>query len=715
MADPGQDAFLLLLKKSGNRLHRRCRYLPRRVFIIILRETCIPECFTTTAMRSIFILAALLATITVTAQNNDRPVSVLNAVTISGIQKQTYRHTPFNIAVLPLQQLRSTSFLSLSDALSKIPGISQLTTGPGISKPVIRGLYGNRIQVIMLGLRFDNQQWQDEHGLGVTVAGIDHIEVIKGPASVLYGTDAAGGVIRVAEEKILPAGSASSDCSASIFSNTVGFSLNAGTRKNTGKKNWRIRISADNHADYSDGNNKRILNSRFAVYNVKTALGFSGKKWTQQYNFFSSFGRYGFITRDNTDKKIPDARLSRKFDGPNHTVFFNMLSSENSRNFKNSRLEINTGIHSNLRMENEGGNHVSLNMLITAFSSNIKWYKPITGQTELILANQSHYQWSTNYGSRVIIPDAHLFETSLSVYLKKKWRRADIEMGISAGDIHTRSLRTINMDYTSGAIYPFSKWQPSLNGNAGISINTPTGWNFKFNTSTGYRAPNLAELSSNGLHEGSSRYEIGNPHMKTEQNLNTELTINYESRWIDIYASSYLNLFMNYIYLAPAGTQLYGFDIYRFLQGSAKLYGGELSAYLKPAKKWTVTASYSRVTGKLGSGKMLPFIPADKLTNDIIVSFCEALSFKTGTDIFFAQHRPGDFETPSPGYWLLHSSLVCRLSGKKQPVTLSIAGDNLLNTTYFDHLSRFKYFNICNTGRNLMITLSVPLNKKTTT
>lgn len=651
-------------------------------------------------------------TITVTAQNNDRPVSILNAITISGIKKQAFRHTPFNIAVLPLQQLRSASFLSLSDALSKIPGISQLTTGTGIAKPVIRGLYGNRIQVIMLGLRFDNQQWQDEHGLGVTVAGIDHIEVIKGPASVLYGTDAIGGVIRVAEEKILPADSTSSDCSASIFSNTAGFSVNAGSRITSEKKNWRIRVSADNHADYSDGNSKRILNSRFAVYNAKATLGLAGKKWMKQYNLFSSFGRYGFITKDNADRKTPDKRLSRKFDGPNHTVFFNMLSSENTRNFRNSRLEINAGIHSNLRMENEEGNRVGLNMLLTDFSNSIKWYRPFAEKTELILASHSQYQLSTNYGSRVIIPDAHLFETSLSVYLKKKWQWADIEMGISAGDIHIRSRKTMNMDYTSGAIYPFSKWQPSVNGNAGISINTPHGWNFKFNASTGYRAPNLAELSSNGLHEGSFRYEIGNPKMKTEQNLNTELSINYESRWIDIYAASFLNLFLNYIYLAPAGTQLYGFDTYRFLQGAAKLYGGELTVYVKPVPKWTITASYSRVTGKLGSGKMLPFIPADKLTNDIIIRCCRTFSFKTGADIFFAQRKPGDFETPSPGYWLLHSSLVCRLAGKKQAATLSIAGDNLLNTTYYDHLSRFKYFNIYNAGRNIMVTLSVPLNNK---
>lgn len=656
-------------------------------------------------------LAALIFTLPAMAQNAAGSASVLNTVTVMGIKKQTARHSPFNIESLSLNQLQSGVHFSMADALAKLPGISQLSTGNGISKPVIRGLYGNRIQVVMLGLRFDNQQWQDEHGLGLGTAGIDHIEILKGPYSLLYGPDAVGGVIRVIEEKKAPADSMQSDISTALFSNTAGFSADAGMKKNTGTRNWRVRVSADSHADYNDGNNKRILNSRFASYNAKISLGFNRKKWNSLYNFYSSFGRFGFITKDNTDKKTVDARLSRKFDGPNHTVFFTILSSENTRVLQNSRLEINGGIHSNLRMENEGGNHVSLNMLLTTFTYSVKWFTPVNEHTELVLGNESQYQLNTNYGSRVIVPDARVIESSLTAYLKKKWQWLDLETGISVSNINISTSKTLNMDYSSGAIYPFSKWRPAVNGNAGIAVNTLSNWNFKLNASTGYRAPNLAELSSNGLHEGTFRYETGNPDMKTEQNLHTEININYESRWLDFYLAAYLNLFHNYIYLSPSGTQLYGFDIYHFLQGNARLYGGEISLHIKPSKKLAIESAFSTVTGKLEQDRFLPFIPADKLTTDLIFKFDKRVSWRTGADFVFPQQHPGDFETPTNQYWLLHSSLIYLLSTRKKYIRLSIAGENLLNSAYYDHLSRFKYYSIYNTGRNIMISCSVPLGK----
>jgi len=599
----------------------------------------------------------------------------------------------------------------LIDELAKLPGISQLSTGNGISKPVIRGLYGNRIQVVMLGLRFDNQQWQDEHGLGLSIAGIDHVEVLKGPSSILYGTDAVAGVIRVVEEKPAPADSVQSDIGLSTFSNTAGLSVNAGIKKNAGAKKWRVRLSADSHGDYSDGNGKRILNSRFATYNLKVSLGFSGKKWFSQNNFYSSFGRFGFITKDNTGKKLADARISRNFDGPNHTVFFNVLSTENTRILRNGKLEINGGLHSNLRMENEAGNHVSLNMLLTSATYAIRWYKPVNPHTELILGNESQYQVTSNYGSRVIVPNATTFESLLAAYLKKKLHGLDMETGISAGNIHTSARHTLNMDYSSGAIYPFASWRPSLNGSAGIAFNPTGSWNIKLNASTGYRAPNLAELSANGLHEGTLRYEIGDPLMKNEQNLNTELNINYESRWLDFYAAAWLNQFKNFIYLAPTGTQLYGFDIYRFLQANASLYGAELSIHLRPFKSVMFESSYSTVTGKLYNDKMLPFIPADKLTGDVHLSINKKINWTTGAVLVFAQQQPADFETATPGYWLLHSSLVCQLSHRGKNILITIAADNLLNKTYYDHLSRFKYFGIYNTGRNVMLSIAVPLNR----
>ena len=644
---------------------------------------------------------------TTVAQNSDS-ISVLNGVTVTGIKKQTLRHTPFNVSILSMHQMQRDVNFSVSDALAKIPGVSQITTGNGISKPVIRGLYGNRIQTVLLGLRFDNQQWQDEHGLGLSIFGIDHIEVLKGPSSLLYGTEAMGGIIKIVEENIPEQHTKASDLNVSLFSNTLGFSVNGGIKKNTGKRIWGFRIGADNHADYNDGNNHRILNSRFESYNIKAMLGYVHRRWVNQNHFYSSFSRFGFIMNDNSDRKPVDSRISRKLDGPFHAVLFNILSSENTLQLQHSKLDLNGGIHSNLRMENEGGNHISLNMLLNTFSYNAKWYKNI-GNMEFVFGNETQYQVNTNYGSRVIIPDAKLFESVLSVYLKKKWKLVDLETGLSLSERNISTKYTQNMDYSSGTIFPFKEWYTSVNGNAGMSVNTGN-WNLKLNASTGYRSPNLAELSSNGLHEGTFRYEVGNPAMKAEQNLNTEININYESSKVDFYSAVYLNLFRNYIYLSPTGTQLYGFDIYRFLQGNARLYGSEFSLHIKPSSKIAVESSFSTVTGKLALG-YLPFIPADKVVTDVVLIPNSKISCRIGADFVSSQIHTGEFESATDGYWLLHTSILWIMHCRKNECRLTISGDNLLNKTYYDHLSRFKYFGIYNMGRSLIATLSIPFNK----
>jgi iron complex outermembrane receptor protein len=237
--------------------------------------------------------------------------------------------------------------------------------------------------------------------------------------------------------------------------------------------------------------------------------------------------------------------------------------------------------------------------------------------------------------------------------------------------------------------------------------------NIKLNASTGYRSANLAELSSNGLHEGTNRFEIGNPQMKSEHNLNTEINLNYESRYFDFYSAAYLNMFKDYIYLAPTGTQYFGFDIYRFLQGDARLSGVELSMDLKPTQYLNLKSSFSSVTGKLDSGKHLPFIPANKLVMDVVVKPNPSTSCQIGGDFISAQNHPGDFETSTPSYWLLHASVGWTIHANKKDLRLNIAGDNLLNKTYYDHLSRFKNYGIYNMGINIYASIAIPLNNST--
>lgn len=648
---------------------------------------------------------------------NDTLTHRLQEVVVTGVKSDALRNTPFNVTTLSETTMRRSAHFHIADALSRLPGVQQFSTGAGISKPVIRGLYGNRIETLVLGIRFDNQQWQDEHGLGLSAIGIDRIEVLKGPSSLLYGTEAMGGVINIIEEKKAEVNTRVAEYNAAYFSATRGASLNVGLKANNGRYNWRVRAGMDSHADYTDGAGNRVLNSRFESYNLKASLGFDRKKWTNQNHFYTSFSRFGFVMQDNQDRKPLDGRWSRTMDGPNHAVYFAVLASENTFTRPNGTLRFNGGFHTNLRLENEGGNRVSLNMLLNTLTYNLRRYLNFGPHVELILGNEAQVQTNRNYGARTIIPDANMLESSVMGYLKVKNERWRLESGLSLGGRYIKTFETGTINTPDAEILPFSRALFAANGNVGVSFNPAPKWNLKANASTGYRSPNLAELSSNGLHEGTFRWEVGDVHLKNEQNFNTELNVNYETSKLNVYLSVFNNYFQNYIYLTPTGAQYYGFDIYRFMQKNANLYGGELSIQARPISYLGINADFSTVTGKLTSGGYLPFIPANRLNGEIVGYYniskkLEQSFVKIGFTYAFPQRTPGQFESGTPDYLLLNAGVGTTLSIGGQRFTFVINAQNLLNNPYFDHLSRFKYFGILNVGQNIYFSISVPVSSK---
>ena len=645
---------------------------------------------------------------------------ILKEVVVSGLKVTRPDETPINISSLSVKKMHANGSLNISDALAKLPGISQVNTGPGISKPVIRGLYGNRITAVLSGLRFDNQQWQDEHGMGLNDMGIDRVEIIKGPVALLYGSEAIGGIINIIEEAPAAPGTKTGELNTRLFSNTYGLYTEVGFKGAAEKHNWRIRAGINSNADYADGKNNRILNSRFGGYYLKGSLGFTKKNWTSYNNYNASLDNFGFITIDNQTSKKPDGRLSRSMDGPHHTVLLNVLSSQNTFRLSSSTIKLNAGLQSNLRMEDEGGNSISLKMLLSTFLYNLQWIKPLNATTELIFGNQSIAENNTNYGSRKIIPDADMLESGASVFLKKTFNKIILETGtgLAVRNIHT--FITPGVNTSAREIQPFNKTKPSLNGAVGFSFNQDEHLNMKVNFGTGFRSGNLAELSSNGLHEGTLRWEVGDPNLKIEQNINSETSLNYNGDDVSFSVAAFYNHFTNYIFLMGTGVQYLGFDVFRFRQSNADLYGGEISFGIHPSQaKWVKYRSdFSTVTGKLSSGNYLPFIPANKLHNEVVFSFdknknISPLSITISADNVFAQKHPAQFETTTAAYTLINAGASLELHKTERDITLSITANNILNKNYYDHLSRFKEYSIHNIGRNISININYPFNLKT--
>lgn len=642
----------------------------------------------------------------------------LEAITVTAFKEEPARETSLNIIPLRIDSLTRNGTLNLTELLARSPGVGNLSTGVAIAKPVIRGLYGNRILVLLAGLKFDNQQWQEEHGLGLSDIGLSNIELIKGPMSILYGTEAIGGIVNLVEELPPPRYEKVSDFSVKFNSNTLGGLMQAGYKVNHGKSWYRIRLGLENNADYSDGNNNRVLNSRFDGYYLKTTYGFERKKWVSTNYFSSSFNRYGFIFNDIYTFITPDARWSRKLDvNPAHLVLLNIFSSDNKVYLSpNSKLTVNAGIQSNERMENEGGGAISLNMHLLTFQYLVKWEKTINKKHRIIVSNLGSLEDNTNFGARKIVPDAHMQESNLAIYYETNLReKLILENGIGFGEKWIKTYFTASVNGPDKEVQPFNKFSPYYNLFSGLSFNPEGKVNLKFNIATGVRIPNLAELSSNGLHEGIFTYEIGSPALKNEQNVALNFIINVDFEKLSLYITPFYNHFFNYVYLAPTTESWYGFPVFRYKQQDADQAGLEATADYSLTPGIRLSTSFSGMMSKTADRNNTPYIPANKISPDIHWTLpckhLQHLAVYLNADYCFSQYNTFPGELGTPDYFLLNAGFSGSFSRQKQAFEFSVAGNNLLNTAYYDHLSRFKNYGLLNIGRNISVMLKVKLNQ----
>lgn len=643
---------------------------------------------------------------------------VLNEVVVSSYKADESRLSSLHIEPIRLNEIEQYGSFSLTDALTRLPGISQLSTGVGISKPVIRGLYGNRILVLFSGLRFDNQQWQDEHGMGLSDVGISRTEIIKGPLSVLYGTDAMGGVINIIEETPPKVETNETDARLSFNSNTLGGTVQVGTKSNFGKNWFRLRMAASNHADYSDGNGDRVLNTRFNGYYLKGTSGFAKKNWSSENSYYFSYTKSGFVFNDESGFGEPDARWNRSMNGPHHLVMLNMFSSDNQLNLSNSELRINAGAQSNLRSEDEGGGELSLKMHLLTGQYLLKWSKNLNKDVFLAVANNSSIESNRNYGRRKIVPDANTLESTLSIYLEHSMDEFRLEYGAGVGFRNIKTTLTPTVNSAEKEIDPFQQLRTFSNGMVGLSYLPSEKWNLKMNVATGVRAPNLAELSSNGLHEGIYTYEIGDPDLDNEQNLNVDLGLDYSVDDVQFNVSGFYNRFFGYIYLEPTDEEWFGFPIYRFRQHDSAIYGGEASFSLTPqfAEDFRFSASYSGLIGRLDEGNYLPYMPAQKVKPEIRFDreFNDGRTFYwfVNSDIVFRKKYLNSEEDGTPSYTLVNAGFGTEWRRGNTLFNLNLVGKNLLNESYYDHLSRIKNFGLLNIGRNISMTLKLTFTNR---
>ena len=595
-----------------------------------------------------------------------------------------------------ISDLKAQGAINLSEGISNIAGVQSVSTGLSIGKPVIRGLSSNRVLVYTQGVRLENQQFGDEHGLGLNDNGIESVEVIKGPASLLYGSDALGGVLYFNPERFALENTSSADASYNYFSNTQGFNTNAGLKSSGEKFKFIFRGGVAEHSDYKT-KSYRVTNSRFKEQDFKAALGYQGSKFKTELRYNINNLKPGIpeeIGMQSTNK----TPLSPYQEVTNH-----VFSSKSVVFFNGSSLDVNLGFLYNDRKEFEEAVDPALHMKLKTFNYDVKYNLPELGKLQTIVGVQGMNQTNTNYGEESLIPNATTNDIGILAMSHIHFEKADVQIGARFDNRTIDVLNDINPNFNS------------FNGALGIKTDIADNLTARLNLATGFRAPNLAELTSNGVHEGTNRYEIGNPDLTNEQNFQTDLALEYKNDHIELFANAFYNKVNNYIYLSPNGTIIENSPAYDYLQADANLYGGEFGLHFHPHPlDWLhFESSFETVTGKLKNDEYLPLIPANTLNNTIRIEYHKGWINEGYTFIklstIFDQNNVSTFETSTFGYNLLSAGAGGKIKMFDRELSITISGNNLTDKEFINHLSRLKSEGIYNIGRNITVGLTYTL------
>jgi iron complex outermembrane recepter protein len=644
----------------------------------------------------------------------------MEAVIISTPFHQLQRDNIMKVERISTESLITTGALNLSQAISNIPGVSTISTGSGIGKPVIRGLSSNRVLTYAQGVRLENQQFGDEHGLGINGAGIESIEVIKGPASLLYGSDALGGVLYINPESFAPTENFEMDASTFYFSNTHGTNNSLGVRSSGKKFKYLLRGTYGSFTDYRTGDATLVTNTRYNEFDLKAGMRFQNSKWksTVRYNY----NRSNIGIPDGIDEQS----TSRKLLSPFQEIDNHILSFDNSIFFNKSSLLIKAGYIFNDRREIENEDTgkqeqmgpsgiLALRLKLNTFNYDIKYNLPEFGKFETIIGVQGLFQKNKNFGQEILIPDANkrdfgIFATS-HYHLEKTDFQAGVRLDLSS--ITSEAARDpLEFNFIPELDRSFISFSAAL----GAKIDFTENFLTRINLASGFRTPNLAELTSNGVHEGTNRYELGNPNLKNEQNIQTDISLEYRDEHFEIIANGFYNTISDYIFISPSNVFIEEDMVFNYVQSDARLYGGELGLHLHPHPlDWLhLKSSFETVTGVLEDGEDLPLIPANTIRNTMRVELKDGKKLKKSFAFItlqntLNQNKVSQFETTTKGYNLLSTGVGSHVIFNKIWLDVGLNITNLTNETYVAHLSRLKTEGIPNPGRSYNLNLKLEL------
>jgi iron complex outermembrane receptor protein len=647
-------------------------------------------------------------------------------------------------SVMSAEQIEKLRGQNLGELLKNVNGITTLNTGPGIAKPVLRGLHSNRLVTLNNGVKQEGQQWGAEHAPEIDPFTVNRAEVIKGAASVEYGPEAIGGAIRLTPREYRTNEGIGGELALQAFSNNrqgVVSGLLEGTHGNTqkGQYSWRtqgsLRKAGDSHApDYVISNTgfEEINGSVAAAYKFKElSVEFFGSVFNTKIGIMraahigSSTDLYRAIASDRPlivksftyDIGKPYQQVWHETQGMRITYKFvtaGRLYFQLSRQL-NSRQEYDLGVSWNPQSQTATRPAYDLTLKTTTIDAAFehKKWRNITGKIGSSFMDQSNY---TDGTQKPIIPN--FVSTTAGIFLFEKWSR-----GRWIAEVGTRAdqrKQTIYVRNSKQEIETQNRVYQSATLLAGGSYAISEHWKISSTLSSAWRPPGINELYSNGLHNGTATYEIGDSNLVPERSYNLDLNLKHQGeKWV-IELSAFHNRIMDFIYqlpVQPPTITLRGtFPTFTFRQTDVVLQGAELSTSYMLHKN-------------IVAGAALSYLHAQDISNDVPLIYMPANRGKLSLQYqrnrlwkaqqFFAEaiwnyvaeqtRVPAniDYLQSPAAYSLFDFNIGFAIPVKKQQIKVSTGAKNMLNVSYRDYLNRFRYFTD-EPGRNFIVRLTIP-------
>lgn len=675
-----------------------------------------------------------MLSITMTESLIETPViDVTGSFNAVDISKSTFSITELNSR--NITKLRSQT---LAETIQNIPGISNISTGPGIGKPVIRGLGSQSVLIVHDGVKHESQSWGDEHGPELSLFDLERIEVLRGPASLIYGADGIGGVINVISKPLMFSGKKH----AIFYGDAVlgGFSGDEQLLGSLGLGVGSKKFGLKGHLGYRNTGNVKTPEGTFLVntpegtkeitggvlsnssskeFQAGANLGVNGSFGNVNLGF-ETFRRELGIHEDPAED--PEATLTQKMNTSQVSIesSFDLSPGFQIKPVFSFQLQDRKEFETKADVESD---NYALYLRLGTFDASLKLDHQLSKCLGGTIGTSFTYQKNETLADEKLIPN--YYANTVGIYLLEKFIIGDLTL--SAGTrLDSKNLNIKETVFeTDSAGIPVKVLNPdminfsSVTGSFGIVYSPVKLLNIYANAGRGWRPPSEFELYVDGVHEGAGRFERGlkslDPYSvpEPEESINIDLGIRLNYKALRIELSAYRNLVDNFIYPSPTGDTLEGNPVFDIKQSRSTFIGYEYSVQYQPLKWLVLNVSGDFVrTENNATGNPLPFTPPMKNIFEFKLqkhSWGMLLNpyFRISAKVISPQSKTDPLEAKTDGYILLNGGIGFDFEFAKSAASVDLIVTNFADIKYVDHLSRYKGYAL-NPGRSFSLQLSVP-------